>query len=145
MSEGERSLKGDLIVTPINKDVKAKFSITPEIKENINRINETSTLDNLKRFLNPLDYSRFRATVADHLPHSATTWLADNIGNPFWMQENRPEAKPFYEEGKEREVNRLSDNIRMFGGLIDKEGVGLSNVCPTICRWLVQVFEFNAV
>lgn len=130
INQGGGVSSGTLRVEPLSNDiihlngddVKANFALAPEIKENINRISEASTLDNLKRLINPLDYSRFRETVSDRLPHSATTWLADNVGNPFWMKENNPEAVPFYEEAKDREVTRMDNNVRMFGGLLDKEG-----------------------
>jgi N12 class adenine-specific DNA methylase len=105
-----------------DSEITAKFALAPEIKENISRISEAATLNNLKGILNPLDYSRFRDATSDHLPHSANTWLADNIGNPFWVKENNPAAAPFYDEAKDREVTRMDNNIRMYGGLMDKEG-----------------------
>ncbi|CAB4211858.1 Helicase/UvrB, N-terminal [uncultured Caudovirales phage] len=98
--------------------IQAKFSLRKQFE----KVSETSLLDNLKGILNPLDYSRFRDTAIDHLPPVVTDWLADNLGNPFWKKENNPAAVPFYEEAKEREVARMDNNIRMFGGLVDKEG-----------------------
>lgn len=102
----------------------ADVSITNKysIKRNLENVSEKSLLDNLKGIINPLDYSRFRTSASERLPHHATTWLADNVGNPFWMKENNPDAVPFYEEAKDREVTRMDNNVRMFGGLFDKEG-----------------------
>jgi GGDEF domain-containing protein len=102
----------------------ADVSITNKysIKRNFENVSGKSLLDNLKNIINPLDYSRFRDTAIDHLPPVATDWLADNLGNPFWKKENNPAAVPFYEEAKDREVTRMDNNIRMFGGLVDKEG-----------------------
>lgn len=96
----------------------AKFSI----KRNLESASEKSLLENLKGILNPLDYSRFRNHQSEHRNPAVLRWLADNIGNPFWVKENNPDAVPFYEEAKDREVTRMDNNVRMFGGLFDKEG-----------------------
>jgi len=92
------------------------------IREDTQKVSTVSTVDKIKQFLNPLDYSRFKDSAVDHLPNDATMWLADNIGNPYWVKENNPAAAPFYEEAKDREVTKLDNNIRMFGGLVDNDG-----------------------
>lgn len=112
-----------VIFNDADVEITAKFALSEkEQQQTILKISEAGTLGNLKNILNPFDYSRFRTAAAEHLPHNATTWLADNLGNPFWMKENNPAAVPFYEEAKDREVTRMDNNIRMFGGLVDKEG-----------------------
>ncbi len=117
LSGGERSLKGNYIFDSNGEEVKINYSV----REQLNNISEATTLDNLKRFLNPLDYSRFRETVIDNKP-GLTEFVAEHLGTPFWKKENNPAAAPFYDEAKEREVARMDNNIRMFGGLVDKEG-----------------------
>lgn len=97
-------------------------NINYSLREQLNKISEATTLDNLKDFLNPLDYSRFRDYQIDHRSPKAINSLAEHLGTPFWKKENNPAAVPFYEEAKDREVTRMDNNIRMYGGLVDKEG-----------------------
>lgn len=133
-----------VIFNDADVEIKAKFALSEEEQQQaIHKISEAATLENLKEILNPLDYSRFRDFAGDRLSHNANTWLADNLGNPFWVKENNPAARPFYDEAKDREVTRMDNNIRMFGGLLDRDGKrigwdkvkGLFNWSDKITAW----------
>jgi hypothetical protein len=118
-SQGDKVEFGDEVDKALDEwDSQTRFAL----KGVVEKISEKSILNNLKNLLNPLDYSRFKNKAVEHLPNNVSMWLADNIGNPFWVKENNPAAVPFYEEAKQREVTRLDNNIRMFGGLVDKDG-----------------------
>lgn len=107
-----------VIFNDADVSIQAKYSI----RRDTQKVSTVSTLEKIKNFLNPLDYSRFKDSAVDHLPNDATMWLADNLGNPYWVKESNPGAAPFYEEAKDREVTKLDNNIRMFGGLVANDG-----------------------
>ncbi len=50
--------------------------------------------------------------------------MNDAIGfvaqTPYWKQEQDEAAKTFYTLGRIREENRLENNMRMLGGLVEK-------------------------
>ena len=92
------------------------------IRNDAARVSTESALQKLAKFLNPLDYSRFRNFAVKNLPHEAVMWVTDVLQSPYWVKEGNSSAAPFYKEAQDREVTKLDNNIRMFGGLVENNG-----------------------
>lgn len=99
-------------------DITAMFSL----KSELDRISPAGTLEKVKNFLNPFDYSRFKDFAARHLPEDWKLGMVNHLMTPLWKKETDKAAAPFYDEAAEREVQRFENNIRMFGGLVEKDG-----------------------
>ncbi|MFZ4856129.1 MAG: PLxRFG domain-containing protein [Desulfuromonadaceae bacterium] len=107
------------------------------VREQLDKISEASTLENLKSFLDPATYERFAKNLpsGEDIKDGVASILSSDMLNeaaknhlmtPLWMSEIHPDFLPVYETAKERDENMMDYVIRMLGGLFDKDG----NVTP---------------
>lgn len=107
----------------------AAFSVSDtaaRLQESLQNFKPDITLDKLKTFLNPLDYSRMRQTAEGHVSPKVAHALGYFLQTPYWKQNQDETAKPFYREGRIREEQRFTNNIRMMGGIVDEDGKPVS-------------------
>jgi len=74
-----------------------------------------TTKDTIKKFVNPLDWSRGYGFMQQALPEQVKAGLAHVFMTPHFQAERHTEIQPFVDAGESREVNRMQIILDMLG------------------------------